>query len=44
VSALSTATITEGAGGNVFDALPLERLPAIMERHGRPMTPACDVV
>ena len=31
-------------GGNVFHALPLERLPAIMERYGRPMTLPDDVV
>jgi D-aminopeptidase len=44
VNSLFMATDMEGAGGNVFHALPLERLPAIMERHGRPMTLARDLV
>jgi D-aminopeptidase len=39
VNSLFMATTTAGSRGNVFHALPLERLPAIMERYGRPMTP-----
>ncbi|HJW74401.1 MAG TPA: P1 family peptidase, partial [Thermoleophilia bacterium] len=38
VNSLFTATTMEGAGGNVFHALPLDRLPAIMERYGRSVT------
>jgi D-aminopeptidase len=44
VNSLFTATTMEGTGGNVFHALPLERLPAIMERYGRPMRLPRDAV
>jgi D-aminopeptidase len=44
VNSLFTATTMEGSGGNVFHALPLERLPAIMERYGRPMRLPRDAV
>jgi D-aminopeptidase len=38
VNSLFMATTTTGVRGNVFHALPLHRLPAIMGRYGRPVT------
>jgi D-aminopeptidase len=37
VNSLFMATTTRGVRGNVFHALPLERLPDVMEQYGRPM-------
>jgi D-aminopeptidase len=44
VNSLFMATTMEGRAGNVYHGLPLDRLPAIMERYGRPMRRPDDVV
>jgi len=42
INSLCMATTTEGTGGNVVHALPLDRLTVIMAKYGRRLSPLSD--